>query len=50
MIVCESQEEDNLRASNNHKTFIKDKNGRGKISFSYQSLDQLEGLIRKIKN
>ena len=42
--------EKEIEASIGLKTFIKDKNGRGKISFSYQSLDQLEGLIRKIKN
>ena len=32
------------------KTSIVDKNGRGKISFNYRNLDQLDELIRKIKS
>ena len=32
------------------KTSIKDKNGRGKIIFTYKNLDQLDELISKIKN
>ena len=32
------------------KTIIKDKNGKGQIIFKYKNLEQLEGIIRKIKN
>ena len=42
--------EKELEASIGLKTSIKDKNGKGKISFDYKNLDQLEELISKIKN
>ena len=42
--------EKELEASIGLKTSIKDKNGRGKISFDYKNLDQLDELISKIKN
>ena len=42
--------EKELEASIGLKTSIKDKNGKGKISFDYKNLDQLDELISKIKN
>ena len=42
--------EKELEASIGLKTSIKDKNGKGKISFDYKNLDQLDELINKIKN
>ena len=42
--------EKELEASIGLKTSIKDKNGKGRISFDYRNLDQLDGLISKIKN
>ena len=42
--------EKELEASIGLKTSIKDKNGKGRISFDYRSLDQLDELISKIKN
>jgi hypothetical protein len=31
------------------KTTIKDKNGKGQITFSYKNLEQLDEIIKKIK-
>ena len=42
--------EKEIEASLGLKTSIVDKNGRGKISFNYRNLDQLDELIRKIKS
>ena len=42
--------EKELEASIGLKTSIKDKNGKGSISFDYRNLDQLDELISKIKN
>ena len=42
--------EKELEASIGLKTSIKDKNGKGRISFAYRNLDQLDELISKIKN
>ena len=42
--------EKELEASIGLKTSIKDNNGKGKISFDYKNLDQLDELINKIKN
>ena len=42
--------EKELEASIGLKTSIKDKNGKGKISFDYKNLAQLDELISKIKN
>ena len=42
--------EKELEASIGLKTSIKDNNGKGRISFDYRNLDQLDELIRKIKN
>ena len=42
--------EKELEASIGLKTSIKDINGKGKISFDYKNLDQLDELINKIKN
>ena len=42
--------EKELEASIGLKTSIKDTNGKGRISFDYKNLDQLEELISKIKN
>ena len=42
--------EKELEASIGLKTSIKDKNGKGRISFDYRNLDQLDELISKIKN
>ena len=42
--------EKELEASIGLKTSINDKNGKGKISFDYKNLDQLDELISKIKN
>ena len=42
--------EKELEASIGLKTSIKDKNGKGKISFDYKNLDQLDDIINKIKN
>jgi ParB family chromosome partitioning protein len=39
-----------IEASSGLKTTIKDKNGKGKIIFTYNNLDQLDELIGKIKN
>ena len=42
--------EKEIEASLGLKTSIVDKNGKGKISFNYRNLDQLDELIRKIKS
>ena len=42
--------EKEIEASFGLKTSIKDKNGKGKITFTYKSLDQLDELIDKIKS
>ena len=42
--------EKEIEANCGLKTSIKDKNGRGKIIFTYKNLDQLDELISKIKN
>ena len=42
--------EKELEASIGLKTSIKDNNGKGRISFDYRNLDQLDELISKIKN
>ena len=42
--------EKEIEASCGFKTSIKDKNGSGKIIFTYKNLDQLDELISKIKN
>ena len=42
--------EKELEASIGLKTSIKDTNGKGRISFDYKNLDQLDELISKIKN
>ena len=42
--------EKELEASIGLKTSIKDTNGKGRISFDYRNLDQLDELISKIKN
>jgi len=42
--------EKEIEASFGLKTSIKDKNGKGKITFTYENLDQLDGLIDKIKS
>ena len=42
--------EKELEESIGLKTSIKDKNGKGRISFDYRNLDQLDELISKIKN
>ena len=42
--------EKELEESIGLKTSIKDKNGKGRISFDYRNLDQLDELITKIKN
>ena len=42
--------EKELEASIGLKTSIKDNNGKGKISFDYKNLDQLDEIINKIKN
>ena len=42
--------EKELEASIGLKTSIKDTNGKGRISFDYRNLDQLDELINKIKN
>ena len=42
--------EKELEESIGLKTSIKDKNGKGRISFDYRNLDQLDELIIKIKN
>ena len=39
-----------IEASFGLKTSIKDKNGKGKITFTYKNLDQLDELIDKIKS
>jgi ParB family chromosome partitioning protein len=41
--------EKEIEASSGLKTSIKDKNGKGKITFTYKNLDQLDELIDKIK-
>lgn len=42
--------EKEIEANSGLKTSIKDKNGKGKITFTYKSLDQLDELIDKIKS
>ena len=42
--------EKEIEASFGLKTSIKDKNGKGKITFTYKNLDQLDELIDKIKS
>ena len=42
--------EKEIEASIGLRTYIKDKNGKGKIIFNYKNLDQLDELIKKIKN
>ena len=41
--------EKEIEASSGLKTSIEDKNGKGKITFTYKNLDQLDELIDKIK-
>ncbi|MDG2000971.1 MAG: ParB/RepB/Spo0J family partition protein [Alphaproteobacteria bacterium] len=42
--------EKEIEASSGLKTSIEDKNGKGKITFTYKNLDQLDELIDKIKS